>query len=126
MFPHPHERKKAAAYRADCFIVLPGGLGTTEEFMEVLSGSQLGIHDKPVGLLNVDGYFDSLLAQIDTAVAEGFIKPSQRSLVVLSTEVNELLEKLEKYEPTCEGALPRHLWEAEMGSSSVTSSGVED
>ena len=124
--PQLHERKKAMAHHADCFIVVPGGLQTMEELMEVTSWAQLGIHNKPVGLLNVGGYFDSFLAQIDTAVEEGFIQPLQRSLIVFSTDDKELLDKLEKYEPTCEGAIPRHLWEVEDGSSSLTCPGVED
>ena len=126
IIPQLHKQKKTMAHHADCFIVVPGGLQTMEKFTEVTSWAQLGIHSKPVGLLNVGGYFDSFLAQIDTAVEEGFIQPLQRSLIVFSTDDKELLDKLEKYEPTCEGAIPRHLWEVEDGSSSLTCSGVED
>ncbi|KAB1224829.1 putative cytokinin riboside 5'-monophosphate phosphoribohydrolase LOG4 [Morella rubra] len=71
-----HQRKAEMAKHADAFIALPGGYGTMEELLEMISWSQLGIHDKPVGLLNVDGYYNSLLALFDKGVEEGFIEDS--------------------------------------------------
>ncbi|XP_078448322.1 cytokinin riboside 5'-monophosphate phosphoribohydrolase LOG7-like isoform X2 [Wolffia australiana] len=74
-----HQRKAEMARQADAFIALPGGYGTLEELLEVITWAQLGIHDKPVGLLNVDGYYNSLLSFIDKAVDEGFITPTARN-----------------------------------------------
>jgi uncharacterized protein (TIGR00730 family) len=74
-----------------------GGYGTLEELLEVIAWAQLGIHDKPVGLLNVDGYYNSLLSFIDKAVEEEFISPSARHIIVLAPTPKELLEKLEVY-----------------------------
>ncbi|KAG1359401.1 putative Cytokinin riboside 5'-monophosphate phosphoribohydrolase LOG1 [Cocos nucifera] len=83
------------ARQADAFIALPGGYGTLEELLEVITWAQLGIHDKPVGLLNVDGYYNSLLSFIDKAVDEGFIAPSARHIIVSAQNAQELLSKLE-------------------------------
>uniref|UniRef100_A0A6V7QUP5 Cytokinin riboside 5'-monophosphate phosphoribohydrolase n=1 Tax=Ananas comosus var. bracteatus TaxID=296719 RepID=A0A6V7QUP5_ANACO len=77
-----HQRKAEMARQADAFIALPGGYGTLEELLEVITWAQLGIHDKPVGLLNVDGYYNSLLSFVDKAVDEGFITPAARHIVV--------------------------------------------
>ena len=74
-----------------------GGYGTLEEVLEVIAWSQLGIHSKPVGLLNVDGYYDFLLAFIDKAVDDGFVKPSQRHIFVSAPDARELVQKLEVY-----------------------------
>lgn len=79
---------------ADAFIALPGGYGTMEELLEVIAWSQLGIHDKPVGLLNVGGYFNSLLALFDKGVEEGFIEDSERRIVILGDTAEELLTKM--------------------------------
>ena len=114
----PHQQKIEMVRHADCFIVLPRGFETMEEFMETVCWAQLGIHDKPVGLLNVGGFFDDFFAFIDTAIENDFIKPSQKGLIVLGTNAGELLEKMEGYRPTHEGALPKELWEAEAESSS--------
>jgi uncharacterized protein (TIGR00730 family) len=92
-----HERKAMMADLSDAFIAMPGGYGTFEEFCEVLTWSQLGIHQKPCGLLNVEGYYDKLLALFDHAVAEGFVHAVHRSLVVEATEPDVLLEILENY-----------------------------
>ncbi|PQP93797.1 putative cytokinin riboside 5-monophosphate phosphoribohydrolase LOGL1 [Prunus yedoensis var. nudiflora] len=78
-----HERKAEMARRADAFIALPGGYGTMEELLEMITWSQLGIHDKPVGLLNIDGYYDCLLRLFDKGVEEGFINLSQGTLSYL-------------------------------------------
>ncbi|CAN1217615.1 Cytokinin riboside 5'-monophosphate phosphoribohydrolase LOG8 [Linum perenne] len=94
-----HERKAAMAKEADAFIALPGGYGTMEELLEMITWSQLGIHKKPVGLLNVDGYYDSLLALFDKGVHEGFIKTGARSIVVSAPTAKQLMENMEVLEP---------------------------
>ena len=86
-----HTRKAAMADRSDAFIALPGGFGTLEEVLEVLTWNQLGIVSKPVALLNVNGYFDALLAFIDHAVVAGLIKPAHRSLAQRAASVEEAL-----------------------------------
>ncbi|KAJ0462918.1 putative LOG family protein [Helianthus annuus] len=90
-----HQRKAEMTRQADAFIALPGGYGTLEELLEVITWAQLGIHQKPVGLLNVDGYYNSLLSFIDNAVNEGFISPNARSIIVSAQTAHELLSKLE-------------------------------
>jgi uncharacterized protein (TIGR00730 family) len=97
--PSMHARKSLMAELADAFIALPGGFGTFEEFCEMITWSQLGIHHKPCGLLNVDGYYDPLLAMFDHAVAEGFLKRENRELVLASPSCRELLEKMRAFEP---------------------------
>jgi len=92
-----HERKAAMAELADAFIALPGGYGTFEELFEAITWSQLGIHRKAVGLLNVAGYFDSLVLLIDRAIEEGFIVHENRELVVVSESPGELLDKLAQH-----------------------------
>jgi len=94
-----HERKAMMADLSDAFIALPGGFGTFEELMEIITWGQLGIHQKPIGVLNTAGYYNPLLAMIDHAVEEGFILPRYRNLIVVASEVDELIEKLFKYEP---------------------------
>jgi hypothetical protein len=92
-----HERKACMAELADAFIALPGGFGTFEELFEAITWSQLGIHRKPVGLLNVARYFDPLVFLIDRAIGEGFIVPENRQLVVVGESPAELLEKLSQH-----------------------------
>jgi uncharacterized protein (TIGR00730 family) len=89
-----HERKAAMAARAEAFVAAPGGIGTLEELVEALSWAQLGIHDKPCGLLNVEGYFDPLVAWLDHAVAEGFVPASDRGLLALAATPSALLDRL--------------------------------
>lgn len=89
-----HERKAVMSQLSDAFIAMPGGYGTLEEFCEVLTWSQLGLQSKPCGLLNVNGYYDSLLRMFDHAVTEGFLKPEHRDLVVFSDQPAELVERL--------------------------------
>uniref|UniRef100_A0A7C9D817 Cytokinin riboside 5'-monophosphate phosphoribohydrolase n=1 Tax=Opuntia streptacantha TaxID=393608 RepID=A0A7C9D817_OPUST len=108
-----HQRKAEMARLSDCFIALPGGYGTLEELLEVITWAQLGIHDKPVGLLNVDGYYNSLISFIDKAVDDGFIKPSQRHIFVSAPTAKELVQKLEEYEPV-HGVLAKAMWEVEQ------------
>ncbi len=93
-----HERKQRMADLADAFVALPGGYGTFEEFCEVVTWSQLGIHKKPCGLLNVEGYFDPLIAQFDRAVREGFLHPDNRALVLEAKRPEALLDALAKWE----------------------------
>ncbi|HZZ01185.1 MAG TPA: TIGR00730 family Rossman fold protein [Candidatus Baltobacteraceae bacterium] len=89
-----HERKALMASESDAFIALPGGFGTMDEFCEILSWRQLGIHDKPIGLLNQDGYYDPLLALFDAMVDRGFLTPSHRALFVDAPDVDRLLAKM--------------------------------
>ena len=91
------ERKAVMADLADGFIAMPGGLGTLDEFFEVLTWTQLGIHRKPSGLLNVEGYFDTLLAFLDHAVAERFVKDVHRSMLIVELEPNRLLDRLDAF-----------------------------
>ncbi|HEX6909842.1 MAG TPA: TIGR00730 family Rossman fold protein [Longimicrobium sp.] len=94
-----HERKALMADLADGFVAMPGGYGTFEEFCEVITWSQLGIHPKPCGLLNVGGYYAPLLAMFDHAVAEGFVRPQHRELVLEETAPAPLLERMRAFEP---------------------------
>ena len=89
-----HARKATMADLSDAFIALPGGFGTFEEFCEVLTWKQLGIQNKPCGLLNVSGYYDPLLQLFDHAVAEGFLKPHNRRLVIADSSVESLVKRL--------------------------------
>ncbi|CAA2993581.1 cytokinin riboside 5 -monophosphate phosphoribohydrolase LOG1-like [Olea europaea subsp. europaea] len=109
-----HQRKAEMAKQADAFIALPGGYGTLEELLEVITWAQLGIHDKPVGLLNVDGYYNSLLSFIDKAVDEGFITPSARHIIVSAPTAHELMSKLEDYIPKHNGVASKLSWEIEQ------------
>ncbi|TKW05480.1 hypothetical protein SEVIR_7G178800v4 [Setaria viridis] len=109
-----HQRKAEMARQSDAFIALPGGYGTLEELLEVIAWAQLGIHDKPVGLLNVDGYYNSLLSFIDKAVEEEFISPTARHIIVLAPTPKELLDKLEEYSPRHEKVVPKMKWEVEQ------------
>ncbi|KAF3447550.1 hypothetical protein FNV43_RR12736 [Rhamnella rubrinervis] len=109
-----HERKAAMSREADAFIALPGGYGTMEELLEMITWAQLGIHKKPVGLLNVDGYYDSLLALFDNGVKEGFIKPSARQIVVSAPTAKELMMKMEQYSPSHEHVAPQESWKMEQ------------
>ncbi|XP_038896103.1 cytokinin riboside 5'-monophosphate phosphoribohydrolase LOG8 isoform X2 [Benincasa hispida] len=108
-----HERKAAMARESDAFIALPGGYGTMEELLEMITWAQLGIHKKPVGLLNVDGYYNSLLALFDNGVVEGFIKPVAREIVISAPTAKELMEKMEEHTPFRENVAPHESWEME-------------
>ncbi|KAI3507147.1 hypothetical protein L2E82_21493 [Cichorium intybus] len=109
-----HQRKAEMARHSDCFIALPGGYGTLEELLEVITWAQLGIHDKPVGLLNVEGYYNSLLMFIDKAVDDGFIMPAQRHIIVSASNAKDLVQKLEDYVPMHDGVVAKARWEAEQ------------
>lgn len=94
-----HARKAQMNELSDAFVALPGGYGTFEELFEVVTWSQLGLHRKPIGLLNVAGYFDPLAALIDHAVREGFIKPAHRELLLFEAAPELLLDRLVRYTP---------------------------
>ncbi|MDW8328197.1 MAG: TIGR00730 family Rossman fold protein [Anaerolineales bacterium] len=94
-----HERKALMADLSDGFIALPGGYGTLDEFCEIISWAQLGLHRKPVGLLNVAGYYDSFLAFLDHTTAEGFVQPNYRALVLDDGDATRLLDRLHTYRP---------------------------
>jgi uncharacterized protein (TIGR00730 family) len=92
-----HERKALMEQRSDAFIALPGGLGTLEELFEILTWAQLGLHRKPCGLLNVDGYYDPLISLLDRAVAEGFLRDKHRGLLVVDDDPERLLDRFEDF-----------------------------
>jgi uncharacterized protein (TIGR00730 family) len=94
-----HERKARMAELADAFVALPGGIGTLEELIEVYTWSQLGIHDKACGVLNVGGYYDGLATLLDHAVAEGFLRAQHRAVLSFADDPAELLDALAAYEP---------------------------
>jgi uncharacterized protein (TIGR00730 family) len=95
-----HERKAMMAERANAFLALPGGLGTFEELFEILTWAQLGLHQKPFGLLNVAGYYDPLLMLLNRAVEERFLRPAHRDLVITeSADPARLIDRLTAYEP---------------------------
>ena len=94
-----HARKALMADRADAFVALPGGYGTCDELFEILTWAQLGIHRKPVGLLNVNGFFTPLLGWLDHVVGAGFLKPKHRALLLESASIPELLDRLAGYVP---------------------------
>jgi uncharacterized protein (TIGR00730 family) len=89
-----HERKHLMAERSDAFVALPGGIGTFEELFEVWTWRQLGYHDKPVGLLNVDGYYDALIAFLRQTEERGFVSQVQRELLTVDDDPRRLLERL--------------------------------
>jgi uncharacterized protein (TIGR00730 family) len=94
-----HERKALMAELAGGFVALPGGLGTLEELLEILTWSQLGIHQKPIGVLNVGGYWDGFAALLDRAVDEGFVSPENRALLLVADGPAALLDRLAAWEP---------------------------
>lgn len=94
-----HERKAQMAELADGFIAMPGGIGTFEEFFEILTWAQLGFHDKPCGILNIANYYNGLLALCDNAVTEGFLRPVHRKLILDDSDARSLLEKMTVFKP---------------------------
>lgn len=94
-----HERKAQMASRADAFVALPGGFGTLDELFEIVTWGQLGLHAKPIGLLNVDGFFDPLVGYIDHCVTEGFIRTKHRELLVVDDDPARLLDRLAHHQP---------------------------
>lgn len=93
-----HERKQAMSDQADAFIAMPGGFGTFDELFEILTWAQLGIHAKPVGILNVAGYFDALLRMVEVAVTQGFVSETHRKLFVVETDPKALVEALRTHQ----------------------------
>lgn len=94
-----HERKAMMAELSDGFIAMPGGMGTLEELFEVLTWSQLGLHDKPIGLLNVNGFYDGLLSFLQHLVDQCFVKPAHAELLVHANDPVTLLERMRSFEP---------------------------
>jgi len=92
-----HQRKQLMSDLSDGFVILPGGLGTLEEFFEVWTWGQLGLHRKPYGILNTNGYYDSLLRFLDHAVESGFVRPAHRELLIVEEEPMELLRRLDSH-----------------------------
>ena len=92
-----HERKALMAELSDGFVALPGGFGTLEEIIEIVTWGQLRFHEKPCGLLNVDGFFTHLLAYLERAEVEGFLKPAHRRMLVVETAPEALIERFERY-----------------------------
>ncbi|KAL2345286.1 hypothetical protein Fmac_006571 [Flemingia macrophylla] len=109
-----HQRKAEMARQADAFIALPGGYGTLEELLEVITWAQLGIHSKPVGLLNVDGFYNSLLSFIDKAVDEGFISPTARRIIVSAPTAKQLMLELEEHVPEQDEFASKLVWEERL------------
>lgn len=100
-----HQRKQLMSDLCDGIIMLPGGFGTLEEFFEVLTWLQLGLHNKPIGILNVNGFFDFLLKQMDVMVEQQFLKPANRKLVLTSGDAIELVNLMENFD-----AKPDEVW----------------
>ena len=98
-----HERKQMMFDLSDAFVALPGGFGTLEEVSEILTWAQLGLHSKPCGLINVNGYYDLLLSFLDSAVTNGFMKQIHRDMLLVSDSTKGMLSEMESYEsPTTE------------------------
>ncbi|MAT90529.1 MAG: TIGR00730 family Rossman fold protein [Flavobacteriaceae bacterium] len=94
-----HDRKLMMQQRSDGFIALPGGLGTLEELFEIITWLQLGLHAKPIGLLNVNGFYDSLLAMLEHMVRTGFVSMETYELLLVDTTIEGLLEKMDAFKP---------------------------
>jgi hypothetical protein len=94
-----HERKNLMAELADGFIALPGGIGTLEEIFEIWTWAQLGLHGKPCGLLNVEGYYDALTAFLDHTVAERFVKETHRDMLIVEQDPDVMLNRFAEYRP---------------------------
>jgi len=100
-----HQRKQKMADLSDGFVILPGGFGTLEEFFEVLTWLQLGLHNKPIGVLNINGFYDPLFAQMEMMVQHQFLKPANRDLVFNEADATILIDKLENF-----SAIPDEVW----------------
>lgn len=93
-----HERKALMQQKSDGFITLPGGFGTMEELFEILTWGQLGLHRKPIGILNVNAYYDSLIQLIDKMVEEGLLKNEFKKMLLISNNVDEMIQRMEEYQ----------------------------
>ncbi|KAL6058041.1 LOG family protein isoform A [Balamuthia mandrillaris] len=94
-----HERKAMMAEKSDCFVALPGGFGTFEELFEIITWLQLGIHNKPIGLLNIEGYYEPLLALVQRGYEQGFIGEEYKDMLVVADNAKDLLDGLERHQP---------------------------
>lgn len=94
-----HERKALMAELSDGFIALPGGIGTFEEFCEIVTWAQLGIHQKPCALMNVGGFYDAFITMFDHSMNQGFIRPQHRELVLVGNEIDKLYERMREFRP---------------------------
>jgi uncharacterized protein (TIGR00730 family) len=92
-----HERKNKMNELSDGVIALPGGFGTLEEFFEMLTWAQLGLHKKPIAILNINGFYDSLMDLVQTMVKKGFLKEVNQKMILVSDDIDELLDKMKKY-----------------------------
>ncbi|WP_134088366.1 TIGR00730 family Rossman fold protein [Olivibacter sp. XZL3] len=93
-----HQRKTKMHDLSDAFIALPGGFGTLEELFEIITWAQLGLHQKPIGLLNIDGFYDHLLLLLDQMVNSGFLKESNRDMLLVDNDLDRLIQQMEAYE----------------------------
>ena len=107
-----HQRKQKMADLSDGFVILPGGFGTLEEFFEVLTWLQLGLHNKPIGVLNVNGFYDPLFAQMEMMVQSKFLKPANRDLVFNEADAEILINKMDNF-----SAIPDEVWFRERNLS---------
>lgn len=94
-----HERKALMNKLSDAIIALPGGYGTMEELFEMLTWSQLALHKKPIGILNVDGYYDPLIEMSEKMIEKGFLKEEYRKILIVENKIEDLLDKMDKFEP---------------------------
>jgi uncharacterized protein (TIGR00730 family) len=94
-----HDRKSLMADLSDAFVALPGGIGTLEEFSEIFTWAQLGLHNKPCGMLNISGYYNDLISFLDNAVREGFLREVHRKIILIESDPVTLLDKFKKYSP---------------------------
>ncbi|WAC02045.1 TIGR00730 family Rossman fold protein [Lacinutrix neustonica] len=100
-----HDRKVVMYEKSDGFIIMPGGFGTMDEFFEITTWGQLGLHKKPIGILNTNGFYDALIHQFEIMVSRGFLTQENREAVVVANEIDQLLEKMKNYKP-----LPAPKW----------------
>jgi uncharacterized protein (TIGR00730 family) len=94
-----HERKLKMHELSDGFITLPGGFGTFEELFEIITWAQLGLHQKPIGLLNINGFYDDLIGMLETMVAKGFLKIDNLELLIVDKDISSLINKMKHYKP---------------------------
>jgi uncharacterized protein (TIGR00730 family) len=104
------DRLNAMFSHADAFIALPGGLGTLEELFHISSWAQLHIHHKPIGLLNVNGFYDNLLSFLDQAVEQDFLTSSARQIIISATTVEQLIDQLQSFIPVIDPSMSRITW----------------
>lgn len=97
-----HERKQKMNELSDGVIALPGGYGTLEELFEMLTWAQLSLHEKPIGILNIDGFYDELIAMIDKMVQKGFLKQEYKEMIIVSADIGQLIEQMQNYQVPAE------------------------